>query len=93
MKFTDKFTPYFSKGLKTKNLISTFIQKRELPTIEMKLIDDVVRATVKFNFVYLRKNTAESKMDAEHYTRTIDGASDEVYKTSTKIASRIGLHL
>ena len=93
MKFKDYWSPYFSRGLKTKHLVSTFIQKRELPTIEMKLINDVVRATVKFNFVYLRKNMAESKMEAEHYTRIIDGSSDEVYNTSTKVSSRIGLHL
>ena len=59
----------------------------------MKLIDDVVRATVKFNYIYLRKNLAESKMETEHYTRIIDGPSDEVYKISTRVASRIGLNL
>ena len=93
MKFKDNWYPNLSKELKSKYLVSTFIQTRELPTIEMKLINDVVRATVKFKFVYVRKNTAESKMELDHYTRIIDGSSDEVYKTSTKVSSRISLHL
>ena len=93
MNFKDYWQPYFSRGLKTKNLVSTYIQKRELPTIEMKLNNDVVKATVKFNFVYIRKETSTSKMLLEHYTRIIDGPSDEVYKVSTKVASRIGLNL
>ena len=93
MNFKDYWQPYFSRGLKTKNLVSTYIQKRELPTIEMNLNDDVVRATVKFNFVYIRKEISTSKMKVEHYTRTIVGPSDEVYKVSTKVASRIGLNL
>ena len=76
MKFKDNWYPNLSKELKSKYLVSTFIQTRELPTIEMKLINDVVRATVKFKFVYVRKNTAESKMELDHYTRIIDGSSD-----------------
>ena len=32
-------------------------------------------------------------METEHYTRIIDGPSDEVYKISTRVASRIGLNL
>ena len=93
MKFTDKFFPNFSLGLKTKNLVSTYIQKRELPTIEMKFSADEISAIVKFNFIYIRKNTAENKMQAEHYTRIIQGPSKEVYKVSTKQSSRIGLNL
>ena len=93
MKFTDKFFPNFSLGLKTKNLVSTYIQKRELPTIEMKFSADEISAIVKFNFIYIRKTTAENKMQAEHYTRIIQGPSKEVYKVSTKQSSRIGLNL
>ena len=93
MKIKDYWSPYFSRGLKTKFLVSTYIQRRELPTIQMELKEPpFVRATAKFNYIYLIKNK-ENKVETEHYTRIIEGPSSEVYKIAARVASRIGLNI
>lgn len=92
MKLINDFEPKL-KNITASKLVSTYDQKREFPTIEMKLLEDVVKATVKFNFVYLKKNIAENKIHSEKYTRIISGASEKVYKLAAKQASRISLTL
>ena len=55
MKFEPRFDPKLPKDLQKRYLISTFLQTSEHPTIEMKLLKDVVQATVKFNFKYKKQ--------------------------------------
>lgn len=92
MKLIDKFDPELSSELQKNHLVSTYLQKRELPIIEMKLLGDVVKATVKFNFIHVRK-TKRFNIKTQNYTRIIDGPSDEVYKLAARQSSRIGLNL
>ena len=96
MKFTDKFIPPLPEGINKKFLISTYIQKRQLPNLEMSLKNDTdgaeVIATVKFNFILIKK-TKDLKVVHTPHTRIISGTSEEVYHRSTKQSSRIGLNL
>ena len=98
MKVKDIFDPKLPKDLQKRYLISTFLQTSEHPTIEMKLIKDVVQATVKFNFKYLKRDITKSRIQSgripnSDYTRIIDGPSEDVYKLAAKQASRISLSL
>ena len=98
MKLTDIFDPKLTKDLQKRYLISNFLQTSEHPTIEMKLLKDVVQATVKFNFRYLKRDITKSRMQSgkipnSDYTRIIDGPSEDVYKLAAKQASRISLSL
>ena len=57
MKFTSDFYPKLKDRHAERSLVSTFVDVRELPEIEMKLLDDVVAATVKFKFYYNKSET------------------------------------
>jgi len=90
MRLIDKFEPNTPKNLQKRHLVSTFIYREELPTIEMKIhqMEDVkykIQATVKFNFVILKDN--------ETFTRIIDGVSEDVYTLAAKQAAKISLSL
>ena len=84
MKLIDDFVPKL-KNITASKLVSTYDQKREFPTIEMKLLDDDLKATVKFNFVYLKKNIPENKIYSEKYTRVISGASVKVFPNEVQV--------
>jgi len=92
MRFRDNFIPPLPKELSKRHLVSTYIQKRQLPNLEMTLKEDGVFAEVKFNFILLKK-TKDFKIVHVPYSRVISGASEAVYKVSTKQSARIGLNL
>ena len=103
MKFENEFYPKLKDRHVERTLISTYIDVRELPTIEMKLLDDVVAATVKFKFYHNKslkapiykkdiKKTSILKT-LEIVTRVISGPSDLVYAAAAKQASKISLSL
>ena len=50
MKLIDKFEPKLPKDITTRQLHSTYIDDRMVPSIEMRLLDDAVEATVEFSF-------------------------------------------
>ena len=56
MRFRDNFIPPLPKELSKRHLVSTYIQKRQLPNLEMTLKEDGVFSEVKFNFILLKKN-------------------------------------
>jgi len=103
MKFTSYFYPKLKDRHAERSLVSTFVDVRELPEIEMKLLDDVVAATVKFKFYYNKSSKAPiHKKDIkktsilktlEIVTRVISGPSDLVYEAAAKQASKISLSL
>ena len=95
MKFKDYFAPKLPKHIFIRNLVSTYIVKRQTPNIEMSMPGEPtenkeITATVKFNYLL-----PKSKINKEQkiYTRIITGPSNSVYKTSIRAASRIGLNL
>ena len=97
MKFFDKFIPPLPKDLNKKQLISTYIERRQLPELEMSLKEEGVFAVVKFNFLRIEKivdvKNKGSKIIHKYHERIISGPSEEVYKVSTKQSARIGLNL
>ena len=85
---TDRFEPNLDKG-EIKRLVSTFIEKEELPEIKpMRLQKNgEVSATVVFKFYIQEKGTRK------YSTKIIAGASEYVYKTAAKQSARISLSL
>jgi len=103
MKLTNIFVPELKDRHAERSLVSTFVDVKELPEIEMKLLNDVVAATVKFKFYYNKSLKAPiHKKDIkrtsilktlEIVTRIISGPSDLVYSVAAKQASKISLSL
>ena len=96
MKFTNEFVPKLKDRHQERALVSTFVDAKELPEIEMKLLEDVVAATVKFKFYQIKspikKNTSILNSQ-EIVVRQIKGPSDLVYEAAAKQASKISLSL
>ena len=93
MKFEPRFDPKLPKDVRENKLISTYLQKREVPKIEMTMAKDGVFARVEFYFVHLTKNMATAKLVTDYYTKIFIGPSDDIYKDVARQASRIGLNL
>ena len=91
MKLIDKFNKKLT-NINKRDLVSSYIYSKELPTIQMELEKNVVEARVEFNFFY---NTSKAKEFSkfEKVTRIISGTSEDVYKAAAKQASRISLSL
>ena len=93
MKFEPRFDPKLPKDVRENKLISTYLQKREVPKIEMTMAKDGVFARVEFYFVHLKKNMATAKLVTDYYTKIFSGPEEEIYKLCARQASRIGLNL
>jgi DNA-binding XRE family transcriptional regulator len=103
MKLINVFEPKLKDRHAERQLVSTFVDVKELPVIEMKLLDNIVAATVKFKFYYNRSLKAPiHKKDIkktsilktlEIVTRVISGPSELVYSLAAKQASKISLSL
>ena len=83
MKFEPRFDPKLPKDVSESKLISTYLQRRELPTIEMTMAKDSVVARAVFKFTYNNKI----------YSKIFLGPQDIIYKASARQASKIGLNL
>ena len=103
MKFRNEFEPKLKDRHQERALVSTFVDTKELPEIEMKLLENVVAATVKFKFYKIKspikrdksiKEALDTMLNSrEIVVRVIQGTSDLVYEAAAKQASKISLSL
>ena len=103
MKFRNEFEPKLKDRHQDRALVSTFVDTKELPEIEMKLLENVVAATVKFKFYKIKspikrdksiKEALDTMLNSrEIVVRVIQGTSDLVYEAAAKQASKISLSL
>jgi len=85
MKYEPRFDPKLPKDLNEKQLISTYLIKRQLPEIEMTMAKDGVVARVVFYF--------SSRKYKKIFEKIYLGPQEEIYKLCARQASRIGLNL
>jgi len=85
MNLDPRFDPKLPKDVTERQLISTYLIKRELPYIEMTMAKDGVVARVVFNF----KHKRYSKI----FQKIFLGPQEDIYKLCARQASRIGLNL
>ncbi len=85
MNLNSKYDPKLPKDVHERQLISTYLIQRELPTIEMKMSKDGVVARTVFNFTHKKYKKIFSKIFL--------GPEEEIYKLCARQASKIGLNL
>ena len=85
MNLLPRFDPKLPKDVDQRKLISTYSDKRELPSIEMTMAKDGVVARVVFKFRH--------KNYKQIFDKIFLGPQEDVYKVAAKQASKIGLNL
>jgi hypothetical protein len=72
-----------------RQLVSSWTADRNLPTIEIELVNGILRAEVKFEYWFKKKSKKLGVGTFDKFTRVISGKTDEVRKVAAKEASRI----
>ena len=90
MNFKDNLKEFLSKNKITqRQLVSSWTADRTLPTIEIKLVNGILQAEVKFEYWFKKKSEKPEVGTFDKFTRVLSGETDEVRKVSAKEAARI----
>jgi len=90
MSLKDNLKDYLTKNKITqRQLVSSWTAERTLPTIELKLVDGSIQATINFDYWFKKKSDKPGVGEFDKFTRVISGEADEVRRVAAKEAARI----
>ena len=90
MNLKDNLKEFLEKNKITqRQLVTSWTADRSLPTIEIKLVNGLLQAEIKFEYWFKKKSEKPGVGVFDKFTRVLSGEADEVRRVAAKEASRI----